>query len=206
MRRTKEEAEQTRRDILKSAIEVFSKKGFASSTLVDIAKKANVTRGAIYWHFKNKNDLFEALVGENERKVNTIIEQIKETESDPLLGLQKGLSLILKKVEEDPDYRAIEQLYLKNKFSGEIDFFLTHKREREDSEGFCHLRDIFEKHKAQSNSDYNIENAIKVLGCFFYGALIMVLNTPKENPFFIGDKIDDVVELFFNGIKNKQFE
>ncbi|CCO25147.1 TetR family transcriptional regulator [Maridesulfovibrio hydrothermalis] len=60
-RKTKEEAEKTRQALLGSAFKVFSEKGYAKTTLQDIAEDAGVTRGAVYWHFKNKTDLFEKL-------------------------------------------------------------------------------------------------------------------------------------------------
>ena len=46
MKRTKEEAEHTRDDLLKSAVQIFSEKGVARATLEEIAKGAGVTRGA----------------------------------------------------------------------------------------------------------------------------------------------------------------
>ncbi len=60
-RRTKAEAERTRTAILNAAERVFLAKGVADTSLEDIAAAAKVTRGAIYWHFKNKEDLFEAM-------------------------------------------------------------------------------------------------------------------------------------------------
>ncbi|WP_320008674.1 TetR family transcriptional regulator [Maridesulfovibrio sp.] len=60
-RKTKEEAEKTRQALLASAFKVFNEKGYAKTTLQDIAEDSGVTRGAIYWHFKNKTDLFEKL-------------------------------------------------------------------------------------------------------------------------------------------------
>ncbi len=60
-RKTKEEAEKTRQALLASAFKVFNEKGYAKTTLQDIAEDAGVTRGAVYWHFKNKTDLFENL-------------------------------------------------------------------------------------------------------------------------------------------------
>lgn len=61
MRRTKAEAAETRAAILVAAEQVFFDKGFAASTLDEVAKEACVTRGAIYWHFASKSDLFLAL-------------------------------------------------------------------------------------------------------------------------------------------------
>ncbi len=60
-RRTKEEAEQTRNNLIDAAEKLFSEQGVAHTTLNDIAREAGVTRGAVYWHFRNKNELFEAM-------------------------------------------------------------------------------------------------------------------------------------------------
>ena len=62
MRRTKEEAAQTRQDLLAAALTIFSQKGYEAARLEDIAEMAGVTRGAIYFHFGNKAGLFMALV------------------------------------------------------------------------------------------------------------------------------------------------
>ncbi len=58
MRRTKAEAAETRAAILDAAEKMFFEKGVGSSTLDDIAAAAGVTRGAVYWHFSSKTDIF----------------------------------------------------------------------------------------------------------------------------------------------------
>ncbi len=57
MRKTKEEAAETRQALLRAALAVFSRQGYAATRLEDVAHEAGVTRGAIYWHFKSKADL-----------------------------------------------------------------------------------------------------------------------------------------------------
>ncbi len=61
VRRTKAEAEQTREQILDAAEGVFLERGVARASLEEIAQAAGVTRGAVYWHFRNKADLFDAM-------------------------------------------------------------------------------------------------------------------------------------------------
>ena len=61
VRKTKAEAEQTRKDIVDAARRVFHTCGVSRSTLEKIAKEAGVTRGAVYWHFENKAKLFFAM-------------------------------------------------------------------------------------------------------------------------------------------------
>ncbi|MEN0107854.1 MAG: TetR family transcriptional regulator [Pseudomonas sp.] len=62
MRKTKEEAEKTRGAILLAAESLFLQKGVGHTTLDQIAKAADVTRGAVYWHFENKAHLFHAML------------------------------------------------------------------------------------------------------------------------------------------------
>ena len=52
------QTEETRTSILQAAVEVFFTEGFTNATLEKIAKQANVTRGAIYWYFKNNWSLY----------------------------------------------------------------------------------------------------------------------------------------------------
>ena len=66
MRRTKAEAEKTREVIITASIEVFLERGVTRATLDEIARAAGVTRGAIYWHFRDKLEIFLAL----ERRAN----------------------------------------------------------------------------------------------------------------------------------------
>jgi TetR/AcrR family acrAB operon transcriptional repressor len=61
MRRTKEEAARTRAAIIDAALTCFDRHGIASSTLDQIAAEAGVTKGAIYWHFKGKLEIFRAI-------------------------------------------------------------------------------------------------------------------------------------------------
>jgi AcrR family transcriptional regulator len=59
-----ERAERTRTTILDAAAEVIEERGFAGASLSDILAKAGVTKGALYFHFSSKEELAQALVGE----------------------------------------------------------------------------------------------------------------------------------------------
>ena len=61
-RRTKQEAMATRDSLLDAAEQLFQRQGVSRTTLAQIAAAAGVTRGAVYWHFKDKADLFEAML------------------------------------------------------------------------------------------------------------------------------------------------
>jgi len=75
MRRTQEEAEQTRQDLLDAALTVFSQKGYTATRLEDVASSAGVTRGAIYHHFGSKVELYSALIEEANKVGNSAIDR-----------------------------------------------------------------------------------------------------------------------------------
>ncbi len=60
-RQTKERAEQTRERIVDAAEQVFYRRGVTRASLEEIARAAGVTRGAVYWHFADKAELFLAV-------------------------------------------------------------------------------------------------------------------------------------------------
>jgi TetR/AcrR family acrAB operon transcriptional repressor len=61
-RRTKEEALETRHKLLDAAERLFQEKGVSRTSLQDIARHAGCTRDAVYWHFEDKADLFNAMM------------------------------------------------------------------------------------------------------------------------------------------------
>ncbi|KGJ05620.1 transcriptional regulator, TetR family [Paracoccus halophilus] len=87
MRRTKEEAEQTRTAILDVAEHIFAEKGVSSASLESISRAAGVTRGAFYWHFKDKTDLLTALRARRLLPQEGILAMAAEQGYDDPLGL-----------------------------------------------------------------------------------------------------------------------
>ena len=112
MKRTKEEAAVTREHLLKKALAVFSKKGYAATTLQDIAQEANVTRGAIYHHFGGKAELYNTLVREYADRGNQIMGQAVSEGGTLLDILRRVFIRQLQSIEDDREMRALMELYL----------------------------------------------------------------------------------------------
>lgn len=112
MRRTKEEAAITREQLLKKALTVFSKKGYAAAALEDIAREAEVTRGAIYWHFGGKAELYNTLIREFSERGNVIMHQAVSEGGTLLDILRRVFVRQLQVVEEDREMRALMELAL----------------------------------------------------------------------------------------------
>lgn len=89
VRRTKDEAQETRNRILDAAEHVFSERGVSRTSLEDVAHAAGVTRGAIYWHFKDKSDLFAAMVNRVTLPMEAMVARSSdESVEDPLASLK----------------------------------------------------------------------------------------------------------------------
>ena len=83
MRRTREEAEQTRKTIFEKAALVFKEKGYQKTTLVDIAVHSGVTRGAIARHFRDKQTLFREVVDAQMKDSVDHINQTMQMQLEP---------------------------------------------------------------------------------------------------------------------------
>jgi TetR/AcrR family acrAB operon transcriptional repressor len=112
MRRTKEEAAITREQLLKKALGVFSRKGYAATTLEDIAQEASVTRGAIYWHFGSKAELYNTLIREYSSRGSTILQKAVTEGGSFLDVLRRAFIMQLQVIEEDKEMRAMMELTL----------------------------------------------------------------------------------------------
>lgn len=109
VRRTKEEALATRHKLLDAAEHLFQAQGVSRTSLQDIARRAGVTRGAVYWHFKDKADLFNAMMD----RVILPLEQSfqdrlgQEAETDPLALIRSGVMEALVRIACDPQARRV---------------------------------------------------------------------------------------------------
>lgn len=121
-RKTKAQALETRQHILDVAIILFSQHGVSSTSLADIAQAAGVTRGAIYWHFKNKSELFNEIWKLNESSISDIeIEYRAKYPDDPLSVLRELLIYILQAtVSEERRRSMMEIIFHKCEFVGEL--------------------------------------------------------------------------------------
>lgn len=110
MRRTKEEADVTRQSLLKAALVVFSRQGYADTRLEDIAEEAGVTRGAIYHHFGSKIELFQTLMADANERASRAMQEAVETPGTPLGLLRRMFVQTLALVEEDENFRAVQEM------------------------------------------------------------------------------------------------
>ncbi|MEQ5835986.1 TetR family transcriptional regulator [Marinobacter sp. NFXS9] len=110
-RRTKEDAQKTRERLIDAAETVFYEKGVSRTSLNDIAAEAGVTRGAIYWHFKNKHDVFEAMMERQELPLEMLRAVVEDPEqTDPLGRLKDFLLFLTRDIARDPHQRKVFEI------------------------------------------------------------------------------------------------
>ena len=111
-RRTKQEAALTRNSLLKAALSVFSRTGYSAATLEDVAAEAGVTRGAIYWHFGSKAELYNALLDEYSGRSGQIV-QAAAAEGGTLIEILTRVFIrLLAAMEDDPALKEVMNISL----------------------------------------------------------------------------------------------
>ncbi|PYG85714.1 TetR family transcriptional regulator [Ruminiclostridium sufflavum DSM 19573] len=90
------EPEERRQEIIETALELFSEKGYTDTAMQDISEKMNVSPGLCYRYFKSKVELFAAT---SEYYAQQAVEQIKLPVSSNLSALEK-FNLVLKRIFE----------------------------------------------------------------------------------------------------------
>lgn len=118
VRKTKEDAELTRQRIINAAREVFLVRGVSRSTLEHIATQAEVTRGAVYWHFKNKTDIFHAIRDQVFLPLIDRMDDMLATETnvekneDPLTQIENSLSATIIDLNESIEMRQTYEIMM----------------------------------------------------------------------------------------------
>lgn len=112
-RRTKEDVIATRNGLIDAAEHVFREKGVSRASLGDIALAAGATRGAIYWHFKDKVDLFGAMMDRVTLPLERGYGGFETSDcSDPVQRLRSVMSMVLRSVTSDERTRRVFEIAL----------------------------------------------------------------------------------------------
>ena len=177
-RKTKEDSIKTRGLLLEAALDVFSEKSFSEVTLSEIAERVGMTKGALYWHFKNKSDLLSKLIGEIclDSEIE-FAEKIGEPETladlrdyykkklmppDRNDRFMKIHAIMLRRFEWPEDVRSNVFTLLKNQIAKEKKM----------------INDILLRAMKEGilRQDIEVEKASSAITSVFYGLFILVLN------------------------------
>jgi AcrR family transcriptional regulator len=129
MRRSKEDAEKTRQKVIEAALKLFSRNGYSQTTLAMIATEAGYSRGPIYWHFKNKDELFQAILGYSQEPLQQMVDKAA-AEPDPRRALEEFIGEWFRLLLEDRAYRQSFEILLNKTELTEV-MAKTIRRERQ---------------------------------------------------------------------------
>ncbi len=78
------DAEERRNEILDAADELFMKKGFDNTSTNDILEKVNIARGTLYYHFRSKEDIMDALIKRYNDQILSAVKKVAKDKSLPV--------------------------------------------------------------------------------------------------------------------------
>lgn len=108
MRRRKEEAELTRQRILDASFKIINAKGFERMTREDIAKEVGMTRGAVNWHFKTKEEIYLSVL---QSILDRFEIQRKKYQDDHSLSVKERLtSLFLMPIKQAEYFQFVNRI------------------------------------------------------------------------------------------------
>ena len=92
MSRREREKMRHREQMLAAALELFAEKGFHNVSMHEIAEKAEFAIGTLYKFFRNKEDLYKALLMAKAEEYHQILQEVLEKEGDPLTVLREYIA------------------------------------------------------------------------------------------------------------------
>ena len=201
VRKTKEEAELTRQAVLSAALKVFSHQGYAATRLEEIADEAGVTRGAIYWHFKNKADLYIELQYRASEQVALVVGEAVEEGGRMIDILRRIMVRVWSYLEEDEEFRAVQELsMLKSELTPELRAGMEQKIEgmRSQSAGLA-----ASVRQAMADGDIdphlNAEDVVRGYMSYLNGMVLLWVLDPAS--FSIKQSASTMADMFLRGLR-----
>ena len=82
--RKAQQSTRTREALLAKCLCLFAERGFAGTSIDEIARAAGVTKGAMYWHFESKDHLFQAILDRIRTRWQEVVHRPVSARRDPL--------------------------------------------------------------------------------------------------------------------------
>ena len=162
-----EQSQITKRALLDIAKELFTERGYAHTSTEEVVRRAKVTRGALYYHYRDKAALFEAVFDEVRLGyLQAVKERVQATEGDTWQQLVTGCQAFIESVA-DPSVQRI--VYVDG--PAVLDWSIEQRR----APGLILLRNIFKKLMAEGLVEQMpLEPLIRLIWVTFFEAAIYI--------------------------------
>ncbi|MBU1935123.1 TetR/AcrR family transcriptional regulator [Patescibacteria group bacterium] len=189
-----EKSKKTREKIIKSALLLFIKQGFAATTTQNIAKRANISEGSIYTHFKNKKQIFEFILS-NYHPWVCIPNAVQNSEGNDINEFIKDATKTLQKIwRQNPDQLKIHLIEL-------LEFQGVHL-----SDLFSSVYQKMEKVLLEKSSQYKFLESYpmhrlhRALSGLFFSVMASQLMDQGFQDDMNGDSFDYFTDLYLQGL------
>lgn len=202
----REQPSESRERILAAAVSVFSLKGFQRASLDEIAAEAQLTKGAIYWHFRSKNDLFTSLLEYRfQQHTEPLAEELALALAAPTIqARQQAIATMLRDMlNRFHDNAAWPRLYLE---------FVSQTRDAQIASSMAKLYDharLLAKQMIMRLVDAGITDpdldadTVSIFWCALIDGFMLAW-VMKPETFADGQLVERTVAMLWNGLAPKQ--
>lgn len=203
MKKTKEEAAQTRRTVLEAAVKTFSKKGYGGTSLEAVAKEAGMTRGAIYWHFKNKYELLDAVIQQTHEKMKVRVEKVLHSPFSPLKKVRQLIYEFFLIISEEEEFQVIEEVIVfKAEKKKELQRFYTDHMEKV-KEMRELMKDLIREGIEAGEFDPGLDPELAVLAWISYVGGVKSAWLSDIETFSLRESAEGLADIFITGIARR---
>jgi TetR/AcrR family acrAB operon transcriptional repressor len=197
VRRTKADAEKTREDIFRAGISVFARNGYAATTLDDVARAAGCTRGAIYWHFRNKEAFYRETLQRLNRYYDELVDAALNVNGSPLDVVVQATTEVIRKFARDREFRDMQELAMRTAISGGIPRNETDDRpiQRDGAEAIPLLEEAIRRNGLYNR--WSAEAAFFSLTSFLSGVFLQII---EHNLILTDEHIEEMVGFVRRGM------
>jgi TetR/AcrR family transcriptional regulator, acrAB operon repressor len=196
------EAAATRETLLDAAERTFRDKGVAHTSLAEVAEAAGLTRGAVYWHFRDKADLFEALCGRVKLPMEAMLANAGGIRHDDPLASLRALAVAgLTRLSTDARAHAVfDVLFHKCEFTAELAAVADRQRAT-DSGCLVNIERLLKQAVdcGQLPADTDTRIAATGLSSFVVGLMHQWVQNPAA--FDLAEAAPAMIELFVAGLR-----
>jgi AcrR family transcriptional regulator len=170
--------QQTREYLLQAAAEVFAKRGFHAATLDEVAAAAGFTKGAVYSNFKNKDDLFLALLEDSYgREIEALQATLAHSDVPPEARIGDFVALIGGELDRAPAGTLYLEFYL-YALRNPVARARMNELEQEDIRAIAEILES-ERHKRGIVDVEPAERTARIIVALFRGIFMMRTANPE---------------------------
>ena len=144
--RVVKEAEERRNEILDVAEKLFGTKGFDQTSTNDILNEIGIARGTLYYHFKSKEEILDAMIERIDKQLVAKAKMIAENKESPVLQ-RLTMTIMALNLDNDLGHEVMEQVHrpqnalmhqkMRENLLAEVDPLITGLVEEGIEQGIC---------------------------------------------------------------------